>query len=105
MNGKPRDMDYSFAIKVLSTAKVDIPSMHGNPKRYGYQNQTFYDIARKMAISALKKQIPKRPLKKTLANDGNAWEWVCPNCHIVKITTEHCFCNDCGQALDWSDTE
>ncbi len=54
MNGKPRDMDYQFAIKVLSGAKVDLPSMHGNPKRYGYQNQTFYDIARNMAIRALK---------------------------------------------------
>ena len=56
MNGKPRDMDYKFAIKVLQSAKVDTPSMHGNPKRYGYQNQTFYDIARNMAVQALKEK-------------------------------------------------
>lgn len=54
MNGKTRDMDYKFAIEVLNSAKVETPSMHGNPKRYGYQNQTFYDIARRMAIEALK---------------------------------------------------
>lgn len=56
MNGKPRDMDYKFAIKVLNSAKVTTPSMHGNPKHYGYQNQTFYDIARQMAIQALKEK-------------------------------------------------
>ena len=56
MKGKPRDMDYKFAIKVLQSAKVDTPSMHGNPKRYGCQNQTFYDIARNMAIQALKEK-------------------------------------------------
>ena len=56
MNGKARDMDYKFAIKVLSSAKVDTPSVHGNPKRYGYQNQYFYDIARNMAIQALKEK-------------------------------------------------
>lgn len=56
MNGKPRDMDYKFAIKVLSSTKVDTQSMHGNPKRYGYQNQYFYDIARNMAIQALKEK-------------------------------------------------
>ncbi len=59
MNGKPRDMDYKFAIKVLNSAKVVTPSMHGNPYHYGYQNQTFYDIARQMAIQALKEKYEK----------------------------------------------
>ena len=56
-----------------------------------------------MAVDALEKQMPKRPLKKRIVNDGYAWEWVCPNCHIVKVTTEKQFCDDCGQRLDWSD--
>ena len=55
-----------------------------------------------MAVDALEKQMPKRPFKKRIANDGYAWEWVCPNCHIVKVTTEKQFCDDCGQRLDWS---
>ena len=37
MNGKPKDMDYKFAIKVLQSAKVTLPSMHGNPKQFNYQ--------------------------------------------------------------------
>ena len=56
-----------------------------------------------MAVDALEKQMPKRPLKKRIVNDGYAWEWVCPNCHIVKVTTEQQFCDDCGQRLDWGD--
>ena len=58
-----------------------------------------------IAIKALEKQIPKKPLHKELINCGFAWEWTCPNCRIVKVTTEKTFCDDCGQALDWSDTE
>ena len=57
------------------------------------------------AISALEKQMPKKPQNKKKANDGYAWQWICPNCHIEKITTESRCCDDCGQALDWSDTE
>lgn len=56
-----------------------------------------------LAIKAMEKQIPKKPLQKSLANDGYAWKWTCPNCNIVKVTTEKQFCDDCGQALDWSD--
>lgn len=54
MNGKARDMDYKFAIRVLSSAKVDTQSMCGVP---GCQNQYFYDIARNMAIQALKEKM------------------------------------------------
>lgn len=54
MNGKHGDMSVEYAIKVLRCAKVTTPAMHGNPKYYGYQNQKFYDIARNMAINALK---------------------------------------------------
>lgn len=50
-------------------------------------------------ISALDKQIPKKPRK-----------GVCPNCgsrHIYAATLmkAECFkfCGDCGQALDWSE--
>lgn len=59
-NGKPRDMDDSFAIKILSSAKVVTLSCHGNPRAYGYQNQTFYDIARNKAVAALKENAELR---------------------------------------------
>lgn len=49
------DMSPEFAIRILQSAKVaPIPRVHGNPILYCYQNQKFYDIARKMAIAAIR---------------------------------------------------
>lgn len=52
-----------------------------------------------MAVKALEKQNPKKPLK----NYGGGYR--CPNCQMKHfnpdwIGVKHC---DCGQALDWSD--
>ena len=56
-----------------------------------------------LAISALEKQIPKKPRKTRCA-------LMCANCGH-KITEIGCkklnrlYCKKCGQAIDWSDTE
>ena len=72
--------------------------------------------ALEMAISALEKQIPKKPkhIDKNKEFDGN-WKKVCPTCLsmlIERITTSevsdvivynrtpHCWC---GQAIDWEE--
>ena len=68
--------------------------------------------ANDMAIQALEKQIPKKPIRHT------AWEnFKCPACgsaEIVQYDTEYreydkdCkfeYCSDCGQKLDWGDEE
>lgn len=65
-----------------------------------------------VAIQALEKQIPKKPIRHT------AWEnFKCPACgsaEIVQYDTEYreydkdCkfeYCSDCGQKLDWGDEE
>ena len=55
----------------------------------------------KMAISALEKQIPKKP---GIPFDSIHQEYECPKCpHRVDKT--QLYCDKCGQALDWSDTE
>lgn len=65
------------------------------------------------ALSAIKKQIPKKP---NLEGDGYDDTdtcvliydtWVCPNCdkHYEVDFDEYDYCPICGQALDWSDTE
>ena len=55
-------------------------------------------------VSALEKQIPKKP----------KWSmgWVCPNCKHEEILNfpkrpewDDLFCKKCGQALDWGDRE
>ena len=79
--------------------------------------QTATDVdpwAAQIAVSAMRKQIPKKPIRinKNKEFDGN-WKKVCPFCKSVlieRITTNeksyplyynytlHC---KCGQAIDW----
>lgn len=57
---------------------------------------TYVKDAIKIAISALEKQIPKKPVE---ARN----EIVCPTCKTLVGSSP--YCRYCGQALDWSDTE
>ena len=51
------------------------------------------------AIVALEKQIPKKPIYKI-----EELFRLCPNCDFP-LPLCFKFCNRCGQALNWSDTE
>lgn len=56
-----------------------------------------------LALNALDKQIPKKvniSLKGT--TDWNT-KCHCPNCH--SMVSHGKYCSNCGQALDWSDSE
>ena len=55
-----------------------------------------YAIAFEIAIKALEKQISKKPAD----YDGKIKVGFCPDCESV-VTSD--FCDNCGQALDWSD--
>lgn len=61
-------------------------------------------IAKDMAYEALEKQIPKKTTKRQYVPNGTLIYGHCPNCDGF---TKNFFkyCKDCGQALDWSDTE
>ena len=51
-----------------------------------------------MAMQALEKQIPKKP-----KTDDRYVMYICPCCNdFVKVS--HNYCQNCGQKLDWSDT-
>lgn len=50
-----------------------------------------------MAIEALEKQLPKKPIEKGI----HFVYYKCPNCNkILPIDKNYC---DCGQKLDWSE--
>lgn len=64
-----------------------------------------------ISIQALKKQIPKKPID--VCTPVVKWG-VCPNCkgELNKLSIgknrvfeNQKYCIDCGQALDWSDTD
>ena len=65
-----------------------------------------------LACQALEKQIPKKPTYKfkigVSTATGNIYKGKCCECgHEVeqKGWTTQTFCDNCGQALDWSDAE
>ena len=52
-----------------------------------------------IAISAIERQIPKKPICKKYTDDTR-----CPTCNTF-VLIHNKYCIECGQALDWSDTE
>ena len=56
------------------------------------------------AISALEKQIPKKPILDTIFPSGVKW-WRCPVCNKIIVgciaNRPQKYCSNCGQALDW----
>lgn len=70
-----------------------------------------------MAIQALEKQIPKKPMR--IERSAMGWEYMDYYCHCGKFigTEPHIksilekgeipveYCDNCGQKLDWSDEE
>lgn len=56
----------------------------------------------KNAINALDKQIPKKPEIKLNGTTGMNTFCHCPNCKSIIVGNKK-YCDNCGQALDWSD--
>ena len=52
-----------------------------------------------MAISALEKQIPKKP--KHYTDTFKITYYFCPICEYVRITGNQKRCDVCGQKIDW----
>ena len=96
---------------VKNDAKAVLDSGFGtkpNESNIVYKNRKLYA---ELAINALEKQIPKKPVKRNpicyqKTKDGRkkyAYDFHCALCD-AKINSEKHHC-PCGQALDWSDAE
>ena len=88
-------MTYKEAIEILQ-------------EEHDYCQEMSYVIkALEMAICALEKQIPKKPIiRKTEDYFGYTEHILCPNCEKVDFGYERpCFCKLCGQAIDWKVSE
>ena len=85
------------------TESEAIKEIRFNMSTIGLNNEAAKRVveARDMAISALEKQIPKKPYKD---NENGVYEKDhCPTCHRSLFPNDH-HC-ECGQAIDWSDEE
>ena len=63
-----------------------------------------------IAISALEKQIPKKPTYEEIGNVYGALKRTCAKCGDVCLISEDAkpfehYCRYCGQKIDWSDSE
>lgn len=65
-----------------------------------------------LAIKAIEKQIPKKPMLQDIHDRNNGlldYLYNCPICHMfvcyateLNIEDKFAYCPNCGQALDWS---
>ena len=62
--------------------------------------------ANEMAIQALEKQIPKKPIKSENQVVRYVNTYYCPTCELgITVTNIAKWCYHCGQKIDWSDEE
>ena len=94
--------------KAIKFAEGEIKSLELAPKINGCEMTEWWKEqieVWKTAISALKKQTPQKPNRHGF--DPNALissvSYTCPACN--RHLGDYNYCPDCGQALDWSDTE
>ena len=68
-------------------------------ENHGYISDDVKDIA----IKALEKQIPKKPIYSRLY--ATTPDMNCPVCNATLLTDEPNYCKRCGQKFNWGDEE
>lgn len=70
-----------------------------------------YTVAFEMAIDALEKHIPKKPIKTKIATlnkspEAISWESIhcCQRCES-NLAPQYKYCPQCGQEIEWEDEE
>lgn len=99
-------MTYEEAIKIFRR-QLEIANKNVADFEKTFKNQKSnyrYDVELyELAISALEKQIPKKPIF------WNKELYICPNCHRAEYIKQRdaldVYCGFCGQWIDWSDTK
>lgn len=94
------------AIKVIKEGESDFCETHTSECLGKTCNKCEGSIAYNMAIKALEKQIPKKPKQDEEYPLGR----ICPGCYrylsnVQFVPSGYHYCENCGQALDWSETE
>lgn len=96
-------MNIEKAIEVL---KMDNELMQFDPNTgedypIELQNQDNQDLynANLIAISALEKQISKKP--KQYTDSFKITYYFCPVCEYIRVRSKQKRCENCGQLLDW----
>ena len=77
---------------------------------YRQQIPEYYE-AIELAVEALEKQVPKKPIKTKIATlnkspEAISWEstYCCPRCES-NLASQYKYCPQCGLMIDWSDED
>lgn len=82
-------MTYRQAFEILRDTPIDVRSTRGDML-------TIYATAQLIALDCIEKQIPKKPTRSVVTA-------FCPRCDNVTRILGMRYCDQCGQALDWSE--
>ena len=63
-----------------------------------------YTVAFEMAIEAIEKQVPKKPIKSD-KEIRYCEVWKCPSCGFEWSSRVVSYCYRCGQRIDWEEEE
>lgn len=101
-------METPEAIELLEQQKNLICHDCMHPQEVGWcENHCKLSEAFGMAVDAMKKQIPVKPVKSKYPRYGMGYvyhDWVCPSCgKFLAYEPEESGCHHCkcGQAIDW----
>lgn len=91
------DIEKAIDALKMDNALMEFDPNTGEERPIGYQNEfnQYVYKANLLAILALEKQSPKKPVK-------DREYTLCPNCKRVEIDWLDKYCHGCGQAIDWS---
>jgi rubrerythrin len=95
------DIEKAIEVLKMENELMQFDPMTGEIEPLELQNQDNQDLykANLIAISALEKQIPKKP--KQYTDIFKMTYYFCPICEYVRITGNQKRCDVCGQKIDW----
>jgi hypothetical protein len=96
------------AIKQFEFEKemIAFDAITGESKTFSCLDKDIKIVADSMAIEALEKQIPKKPIKSKEQAIRYTASYVCPTCKMGFTGTGIAdYCYHCGQRLDWEEED
>lgn len=91
-------MTFEEAKKILNVELLAITLESNVSKETQKKRLNEKFAALNMAVGAIDKQIPRKPIRLLYHEVGD-----CPFCETTVYISEDGFCPSCGQALDWSE--
>lgn len=90
----------------MENIKFAIDYLKNNSYKMAEENNNYAVQTSNMAIEALEKQMPKKPIENGLL-PNNRYKYLCPTCNRLYWDKEFLsdYCSSCGQRFDLSEID